>query len=145
MEKQQDFSLSLTVKASAKETMEKISQVNLWWAKNFKGKAGKLNDEFSVYFGDTFVNFIISECIPDKKIVWLVTDCNLHWIDDKKEWKDTEVIWTLTGKDGKTQIDFVHKGVTPESECYDSCEPGWTHHLKDSLLKLIDVGKGFPE
>ena len=145
MEKQKDFSLSLTVKASAKETMEKISQVNLWWAKNFKGNAGKLNDEFSVYFGDTYVNFIISEFIPDKKIIWLVTDCNLHWIEDKKEWKDTEVIWTLTGKDGKTQIDFVHKGITPESECYDSCEPGWTHHLKDSLLKLIDAGKGFPE
>jgi len=145
MEKQQDFSLSLTVKASAKETMEKISQVNLWWAKNFKGKAGKLNDEFSVYFGDTFVNFIISEFIPDKKIVWLVTDCNLHWIDDKKEWKDTEVIWTLSEMDGKTRIDFVHKGLLPESECYESCKPGWTHNLKDSLLKLIENGKGLPE
>ncbi len=30
MKKPQDFSLSLTVKASAKETIEKISQVNLW-------------------------------------------------------------------------------------------------------------------
>ncbi len=148
MKKQQDFSIALSVKASAKETMKRISQVNLWWAKNFKGKAGKLNDKFSVYFGgtgDTYVDFIISEVIPNSKIVWQVTDCNLHWIKDKKEWKNTEVIWTLTKKGGKTQIDFVHKGVTPQSECYESCKPGWTHHLKDSLVKLIEKGEGFPE
>jgi len=142
---QQDFSYSLMVNASAKEAMKKIAQVNLWWAKDFKGHADKLNDEFSVHFGDTFVNFRISEVIPDKKIAWLVTECNLHWINDKKEWKNTECIWTLTENGGNTQIDFVHKGLTPEVECYDSCKPGWTHHIKDSLLKLIDEGKGFPE
>ena len=145
MKTQQDFNYSLTVKASANEAMKKISQVNLWWAKNFKGRAAELNDEFSVHFGDTFVNFKISEVVPGKKITWLVTDCNLHWIKDKKEWSNTEVIYTLTEKDGKTTIDFVHKGLTPDSECYDSCKPGWTHHLKDSLLKLIDEGTGFPE
>jgi hypothetical protein len=145
MKKQQDFSLSLTLNASAKETMKRISQVGSWWAKHFKGQAGKLNDEFSVHFGDTYVDFRISEAIPDKKIVWRVTDCNLHWIDDKKEWNGTEVVWSLAEKDGKTRIDFVHKGLTPESECYDSCEPGWTHHIKDSLVKLIENGKGFPE
>jgi len=145
MKKQEDFNYSLTVKANAKDAMKKISLVNKWWAKDFKGKAAKLNDEFSVYFGDTFVDFRISEVIPEKKIVWLVTDCNLHWIKAKKEWKGTEIIYTLTEKGGKTIIDFVHKGLTPEVECYDSCKPGWTHHLKDSLLKLIDDGKGFPE
>lgn len=145
MKQQQDFSYSLSVKAIAKETMKKINQVDLWWAKDFKGEANKLNDEFSVYFGDTYVNFKISEFIPEKKVVWLVTDCNLHWIKDKKEWKNTEVIWNLTEKDGETEIDFVHKGVTPDSECYESCKPGWTHHIKDSLSKLIDEGRGFPE
>jgi len=145
MKTQQDFSYGLTVKASAREAVKKISRVNLWWAKSFKGKASKLNDRFSVYFGDTYVDFTISEVVSDKKIVWLVTDCHLEWIKDKKEWKHTEVIWTLTEKAGKTRIDFVHKGMTPDSECYESCKPGWTHHLKDSLVKLIDEGKGFPE
>ncbi|HTJ49851.1 MAG TPA: SRPBCC domain-containing protein [Cyclobacteriaceae bacterium] len=145
MKKQQDFSYSLAVKASAKETLKRIGQVNLWWAKDFKGQAHKLNDEFTVYFGETYVNFRISELMPDKKITWLVTDCNLDWIEDKKEWKNTEVIWTLTENGTKTQIDFVHKGMTPDSECYESCKPGWTHHIKDSLLKLVNDGKGFPE
>jgi Activator of Hsp90 ATPase homolog 1-like protein len=145
MKKVQDFSYNLSVTASPTETMKKISQVNLWWAENFKGKAAKLNDKFSVYFGDTYVDFKISEVVPEKKIIWLVTDCNLHWIKNKKEWKKTEVIWNLSEKIGKTTIDFVHKGITPASECYESCKPGWTHHLEDSLLKLIDAGEGFPE
>jgi len=145
MKKQEDFTYSITVKAPAKEAMKKISRVNKWWAKDFKGKAAKLNDKFSVYFGDTFVDFKISEVIPGKTITWLVTDCNLGWIKDKKEWKNTEAIWTLTEKGEKTKIDFMHKGMTPESECYKSCKPGWTHHIKDSLLKLIEEGKGFPE
>ena len=146
MKKQKDFSYSITVKATAKETMKKISQVKLWWAKDFKGKAAKLNDKFSVYFGDdTSVDFKISEAIPEKKIIWLVTDCNLGWLKDKKEWKNNEVIWSLTEKKGKTEIDFVHKGMNRESECYETCKPGWTHHIKDSLLKLVNEGKGFPE
>ena len=135
----------MIVNASPLEAMKKISQVDGWWAKNFKGKANNLNDEFSVYFGDTYVKFRISEHVPDKKISWLVTDCNLHWIEDKKEWKGTEVIWMLAAKGDKTEIDFVHKGLTPQSECYESCKPGWTHHLEDSLVKLIDEGTGFPE
>ncbi len=145
MKKLQDFTYNMAVNASAKETMKKISQVTLWWAKNFKGKAVKPNDEFSVHFGDTFVNFKISEFIPDKKIVWQVTDCNLHWIDDKKEWNNTEVIWNLKEGSGKTRIEFIHKGLTPESECYESCKPGWTGHLKNSLVNLIHEGKGAPE
>ncbi|MGZ3884218.1 MAG: SRPBCC domain-containing protein [Bacteroidia bacterium] len=148
MKKQKDFSYNFTVNASAKDAMKRIGQVDLWWAKKFKGKAAKLNDEFSVYFGgpkDTFVDFKISEVIPGEKIVWLVTDCNLHWIDDKTEWKHNEVIWNFTEKNGKTAVNFVHKGMTPESECYQTCKPGWTHHIKDSLISLIETGKGFPE
>ena len=79
-----NFHRAITVNASAAAAMKKISQVNLWWAKNFKGSAEKLNDKFSVRFGETFVDFLISELVPNKKVVWKVTDCNLHWIKAKK-------------------------------------------------------------
>jgi hypothetical protein len=140
-----DFNLDFAVDAPAKDVAKAISQVNAWWAKNFKGRASKLNDEFSVTFGETFVDFRVSEIVGDEKVVWKVTDCNLHWIEGKKEWKGTEVIWVLKERNGKTQIDFTHKGLTPRCECFENCEEGWTHHLKDSLVKLIEEGKGFPE
>lgn len=140
-----DFSYKLTVSASPKYAMKCIGEVGKWWAEDFRGKAVKENDKFSVHFGDTFVDFKISEVIPGKKVVWLVTNCNLHWIKNKREWKNTEVIYTLTKKGEKTIIDFVHKGMTPEFECYKNCEEGWTGHLKNSLKSLINKGKGFPE
>ena len=140
-----DFNYKLTVRGSARHTQAKIAEISQWWAKKVTGKSEKLNDQFTVHFGETFVDFQISELIEGTKTAWLVTDCNLHWLKDKKEWNKDEIIWNLSEKDGKTSIDFVHKGMTPESECYETCKPGWTHHIKDSLVRLIEEGRGLPE
>jgi len=52
-----NFHRAIKVNSSAKEAMKKISQVNLWWAKNFSGSAEKLNDKFTVRFGENFCRF----------------------------------------------------------------------------------------
>ncbi len=140
-----NFQKTITVNASATEAMKKIAQVNLWWAKNLKGKAEKLNDDFAVHFGDTFVKFQISELVPNKKVVWKVTDCNLHWINNKKEWNNTEVAFELSGNGSATQIVFTHIGLVPGVECYNDCEAGWNGHITNSLVKFINEGKGMPE
>ena len=140
-----NFHRTITLRASAEEVMEKIGQVNRWWAKNFTGKAEKLNDKFSVHFGETFVNFQISEFIPDQKVVWKVTDCNLDWINNKKEWNDTKVVFEIFEKEDSTQINFTHVGLVPGVECYNDCEVGWNGHVTISLVKFINEGKGMPE
>jgi hypothetical protein len=143
--KNENFNKTITVKASAKEAMKKISQVNLWWAKNFKGKAESLNDKFSVHFGETFVDFQISQLVPNEKVVWKVTDCNLHWINNKKEWKNNEVVFEISVKENATKINFTHIGLVPGVECYEDCEVGWNGHITNSLVKFINEGKGMPE
>ncbi len=143
MEKK-NFHRTIKVNSTAEEVMKKISQVNKWWAKKVKGKTEKLNDKFTVNFGETFVDFQISELVPDKKIVWKVTDCNLHWIKNKKEWNGTEVVFELSDKKNSTQIDFTHIGLVPGIECYKDCEAGWTEHITESLVKFINEGKGMP-
>ena len=140
-----NFHRTITVNASPEEAMKKINQVNKWWAKNFTGKAEKLNDKFTVDFGKTFVDFQISELIPGQKVVWKVTDCNLHWIKAKKEWNGTEVVFKLSEKKNTTQIDFTHIGLVPGVECYNDCEAGWNGHITNSLVKFINEGKGMPE
>ncbi len=140
-----NFHRTITVNASPAEALKKISQVNLWWAKNFSGSAEKLNDKFTVNFGETFVDFLISELVPDKKVVWKITDCNLHWIKAKKEWNNTEVVFEISSEDGKTKIDFTHVGLVRGVECYDDCEVGWNGHITMSLAKFINEGKGMPE
>ena len=66
--KNQDFNCSITANVSPEEAMKAISQVSVWWAKDFSGSAEKLNDEFTVRFGETFVKFKITEFIPDSKL-----------------------------------------------------------------------------
>lgn len=144
MEKK-NFYRTITVNASAKETMKKIGQVNLWWAKNFSGSAEALNDKFKVRFGETFVDFQISELVSDKKVVWKVTDCNLHWIKAKKEWNNTEVVFEISSENDKSKIDFTHVGLIPGVECYNDCEAGWNSHVTMSLAGFINDGKGQPE
>ena len=144
MEKK-DFHLTITVNASPEEAIKKINQVNLWWAKKVIGNSEVLDDKFTVDFGKTFVDFQISELIPNKKVVWKVTDCNLDWINDKKEWNNTEVVFEVSTESNKTKIDFTHIGLVPGIECYEDCEEGWTGHVTNSLVKFIDEGKGMPE
>jgi len=144
MEKK-NFHATIKVNATAEEALKKISQVNGWWAKKFTGKAGNMNDKFSVHFGETYVDFQISELVPGKKVVWKVTDCNLHWIKTKKEWNGTEVVFEISEKKNSTQIDFTHIGLVPGVECYNDCEVGWTGHITESLVKFINEGKGMPE
>ena len=143
--KNKNFHRTIIVNASPAEAMKKISQVNKWWAKKVKGKTEKLNDKFTVDFGKTYVDFHISELIPDKKVVWKVTDCNLDWINNKKEWNGNEVVFEISGKENVTQIDFTHIGLVPGVECYNDCEVGWNGHITNSLVKFINEGKGMPE
>ena len=140
-----NFHRAIKVNATAKEAMKKISEINKWWAKKVKGKTEKLNDKFTVDFGETFVDFQISEFVPDKKVAWKVTDCNLHWINNKKEWKGNDVVFEISEKKNSTQIDFTHVGLVPSVECYKDCEVGWTGHVTNSLVNFINTGKGQPE
>jgi len=140
-----NFHRIITVNASAEEVMKKISQINFWWVKEFSGKAEKLNDKFHVPMGKTFVDFQITELVPNKKVAWKVTDSNIYWLKDKKEWNGTEVVFEISEKGKATQIDFTHIGLVPEVECYDVCEEGWNTHITMSLAKFINEGKGMPK
>jgi hypothetical protein len=140
-----NYHRTITVNASPAEAMKKISQISLWWRKDFSDRAEKLNDKFTVPFGEpSFVDFVVSELALNQKVVWKVTDCFLPWFNDKKEWNNTEVIFELSNEADKTKIDFTHKGLVPGIECYGVCEKGWDGHI-DTLEKFINEGKGLPE
>ena len=140
-----DYHSSIAANVTPKEAFAGIANVGGWWAKNFKGSALKKGDTFTVEFGKTNVNFEITEAIPEKKSVWKVTDCYLDWLNDKKEWKGTEVVWEIASKGAETQIDMTHVGLTPDVECYNDCFAGWNGHINGSLNNLLKDGKGQPE
>ena len=143
MEKQ-DYTASLMVNATAQETFKSINSVPEWWSTNFEGRSEKLNDIFTVRFGEVFVTVKIIELIPGRKIVWHVMDCHKPWLANKKEWNGTKMSWEISEKDKKTQIRFTHLGLVPEIECFDTCSNAWNQYLQQSLLSLITTGKGQP-
>ena len=144
-----NYHRTITINASPEEAMKKISQIDLWWRKDFLGSAEQMHDKFTVPFGEpSYVDFVVSEIIPDKQVTWKVTDCYLPRFKDKKEWNYTEVAFQLSEEnshpDGKTKIYFTPIGLTPEVECYEVCEKGWNGHI-NTLEKFINEGKGLPE
>lgn len=144
--KKQDYHISITVDAGAREAFKNINNVTKWWTENLDGNSQQLNDEFTVRFGDVHVSTQkLVEVIPSKKVVWLVTDSRLNFTKDTNEWTNTKISFDLVEKDGKTKIEFIHHGLIPEIECYDACSNAWSQYIKGSLLKLLTEGKGIPE
>jgi hypothetical protein len=138
-----DFNSTISANIRPDEAIKKISTVSDWWGVTFTGSAEKQNDTFTVKMGgDSFFNFTVTELIPGKRVVWLVTDCNMPWYNDKKEWANTKLIFNLRKQNGFTELKFTHEGLTPDVECYKDCAPGWTHWVKTSLYSYFTTGKG---
>ena len=144
--KKEDYNATLVVSQSANEVFKSINSVSKWWTENLEGDSENLNGVFTADFGGgNFVTHKLIEVIPNKKVVWLVTDCYLSWLKDKTEWTNTKMSFEISTKDNSTQMSFTHVGLVPEVECYDMCVKGWDQYVKGSLLKLITEGNGQPQ
>ena len=142
----QDYHATIAINQTANEAFTAINSVSKWWTEKLEGSSEKLNDVFTLDFGDNnFVTHKLIEVIPGKKVVWLVTDCYLSWFNDKTEWKNTKMSFEISTTGNQTQINFTHIGLVPEVECFDTCRKGWDQYVKDSLFKLITEGKGQPQ
>ena len=138
-----DFHCSISAMISPNEATEKISKVPDWWGITFSGSSEKQHDKFTVKMGgESFFNFTVTEFIAGKRIAWLITDCNMPWYSDKKEWANTKIIFDLAGNNDLTELRFTHEGLTSELECYKDCAPGWTHWIKTSLFSYFTKGEG---
>jgi uncharacterized protein YndB with AHSA1/START domain len=136
----QDYHKSITTTVSAEEAFTKISEVSTWWSSDIHGSAKKLNDVFIMQVGDrTTVTLQVVEVVPNKKWAWLVTDCQLLWLKDTTEWKNTQIVFEISEEKQQTRIDMTHVGLVPGVECYDVCEGGWNRHL-NNLAAWLETG-----
>ena len=143
--KKQDYNAAIMVNTDSLKAFNAINKVSAWWAEDITGATEQLNDAFTVYFGETYVNFTITASVPGKKVEWLVTGCYLPWLQDKQEWKNTRVVFDISAGNNQTEIEFTHAGLVPGIECYDGCVKGWDQYFKDSLYRYITEGAGLPQ
>jgi uncharacterized protein YndB with AHSA1/START domain len=142
-----DFTISLLVDQTPEEVFTAITNVRAWWSGYYSeelvGNTEKLHDEFSFRAGPDvhYSKQKLVEVVPNKKIVWLVTESNLSFLEQTDEWTGTKVIFEIAKKGEKTQLTFTHQGLTSEVKCYDACAPAWTQYVQNKLLPLIETNK----
>jgi hypothetical protein len=139
----QDFTTTFLVDQTPAEVFNAINNVAGWWQGEIEGSAVKVGDEFTYHMKPFhFSKQKVTELIPDKKTVWLVTDSQLNFVEDKTEWTGTKISFELSQINGQTQLSFTHHGLVPTVECYRDCSNGWSMLIQQSLLSLITTGKG---
>ena len=140
-----DFTYKITTNKSPEEVFQAVLNVRQWWVGYYNevinGGTEKLNDEFTFHAGDGvhYSKQKLVEVIPNKKVVWLITDSKLNFIEKTDEWVGSKVIFDIVENGGKATLVFTHEGLTPEVECYDNCAPAWTTYLQNKLQPLINT------
>jgi hypothetical protein len=141
----QNLTIAFTVDQTPGEAFAAINNVRGWWSGEIEGSTGKLGDEFTYRYKDVHRSKQkITESIPGKKVVWLVLDSQLNFVNDKSEWNGTKITFEIAKKGDKSEVRFTHAGLVPEHECFDACSNAWGSYINGSLRSLITTGKGQP-
>lgn len=137
-----DFTTTLLVVQTPQEVFDAVNNVRGWWSGDITGSTDKLNDEFDYSYKEFhYSRQRVVEMVPRRRVVWLVTDSSINFVDDKKEWTGTTISFDITEQEGKTLLTFTHHGLAPEVECFGSCSGAWTQLIQQGLHSLITTGK----
>ena len=143
--KTSNFTTALLVDETPEEVFNAVNNVRGWWSQEIEGDTDKLNAEFIYHYKDVHISKMkITEFVPGKRITWLVMENYFNFTNDKNEWKGNKIIFEITQKGNKTELQFTQEGLVPAYECYDVCHDAWTNYIQKSLRSLITTGKGQP-
>jgi uncharacterized protein YndB with AHSA1/START domain len=141
-----NFSAAFTVAQSPEEVFAAVNNVRGWWSETIEGASDKLGAQFRYRHGELHdTTQKITRLEPGRKVVWRVTDSHINFVDDKSEWKGTDIVFDIARKNGKTELRMTHVGLVPQLECFSDCSGGWSYYFGGSLRKLITTGKGQPD
>lgn len=138
-----NFTTTFFVDQSPEEVFNAVNNVGAWWQGTVEGKSDAVGDVFTYRMKDVhYSKQRIDELVPNKKVLWTVTDSQLNFLQKKDEWTGTKMIFDIDRINNKTQLRFTHAGLTANIECYDACSNAWTRLIQESLQSLIKTGKG---
>jgi len=137
----QDFTTRFAVDQSPEDAFAAINNVRSWWSGEIEGGTDELGDEFTYRYEDIhYSKQQIAELVPGKKVVWLVLDARLNFVEDKGEWTGTTITFDIAKKGDQTEVQFTHAGLVPENECFTACSNAWGYYINGSLRSLIAAG-----
>lgn len=140
--KNENYTYSFETSKSAHEVYELLLDIKKWWyglyEENITGKSQKTGDTFNFKAGGGMHNTTqhLVELVPDKKIIWLITESSLTFLSDPTEWLDTKLHFDIISGGKNTKVTFTHEGLVPQIECYTNCSSAWTGYM-DKLKKAL--------
>jgi len=141
-----DFTASFVVDKSPQEVFDAVVNVRGWWSETIEGATDKVGASFKYRHADLHHSTQkVTDLAPGRKVVWHVTDSRINFVEDKTEWKGTDIVFEIARKDGRTELRMTHVGLVPGLECFSDCSGGWGFYFGRSLRKLITTGKGQPD
>jgi len=141
----QSYTMTISVDRTPKQVFDAINNVRGWWSEEIEGNTDVVDQEFTFRVRDVHYSKIrVTELVPGKKVVWRVLDNYMNFVDYQSEWRDTEIRFELSEKDGATEVRFTHAGLVPAYECFDVCSNAWGFYVGGSLRNLITSGEGSP-
>jgi hypothetical protein len=144
--KNSDFTATISVDQTPDEAFNAINNVRGWWSGEIEGETDKPGAEFTYRYKDLhFSTLKVTEFVPGRKVVWHVSDSQLSFVQDKSEWNDTNIVFEISRKEGKTEVRFTHAGLVPQFECFGSCSNAWSTLVNGNLRSLIAMGKNQPD
>lgn len=145
MNTQQSYTTNFSVDQTPEEVFTAINNVRGWWSENVEGATDQVGVSYKYRFRDLHrCEIEVTELVVGKRVAWHVAENYFSFTDDDTEWKDTDMVFDIARRDGRTEVRFTHVGLVPENECYDACTDGWRTYINGSLKALIETGKGNP-
>jgi hypothetical protein len=141
----QNFTTTILVDESPEEVFDAINNVRAWWSGDIEGTTDRQGAEFTYSVpGIHFSKQRITELVANEKIVWHVVDATLSFVENKTEWKGSDIVFDISRKEDKTEVRFTHQGLVPAHECYNDCSNAWGLLINGNLKNLIVTGEHQP-
>ena len=135
----QNLSLTVRIDRTPEEVFAAILDPRRWWAGDIDGPTDQLGGEFTYAFQQLHRSTQrVTTLDPGRRVVWHVVDGYLAFVADTTEWSGTDITFDLVPADGGTELSFTHVGLSPESECFDTCSAAWGHYVGQSLRQLLE-------
>ncbi len=145
MSDRKNYSTSFTVDQTPQAVFRAINNVRGWWSGEIEGDTDKLGAEFTYRYEEVHRSKQkVTEFVPGEKVVWRVLEGDLQFVNQKSEWKGTDIVFDISAKAGKTEVRFTHVGLVPDFECYGACSNAWGALIRNNLRNLIVTGKDQP-
>ena len=133
-----NYTTTLFVQQTPDDVYAAINDVGSWWTGDISGPTDTLGGEFTYRYEDKHRSTQrVTELVPDRRVVWLVTDAHLPFASNPTEWTGTHIVFDINEVEGGTEMRFEHQGLIPELDCYSSCSNAWASLVTTNLKNRI--------